>query len=849
MTSPIFRLRALFDQLIELPESDRDAFLAAQQDLGLSTRNQLRDLISADALTVDLTARPAVAAPAAPAAWIGRRVGPYEITRELGQGGMGSVFLADRIDGGVAQHVAIKIVRPEVLDANTLARFRLERQVLALLQHPNIPGMLDLGELPDGSPYAVMDYVSGVPITDYVQQQRLGVRERLALFLQVCDAVSYAHGNMIVHRDVKPGNVLVDGSGRPQLLDFGIAKPLLARFGTINVEETRSTERFLSLAHASPEQLRGDAATSACDVYGLGTLLYELLAGTPPFALDGRTPAQLEREILETDPPPPSRRVAASASSAVARDLDLITLRCLRKRPADRYASVADLAADVRRYLDGRPVSARHGNVLYRAGRFVARHRTAVALSALLLVLGVAGAVLLWRQQLATVAQQARADDMTNLVTDALNSIGVGNSGGSEISAREVFERVAAQAQASPTLGAESRVRVNLTVARVLFQLRQFNEAAELLHKVRSLDGAAEFRDTIDFLQARVLIALGKPNDAETAIAAGQKAASTPAQQAGWQLLAGVLKWRRENPHDALAAFDAVDLAALPPELLDVYDRERSATLWALERQDEAVAVLERATERLRARLGADSPAVYANLREQAVLETRRGNFTQAEALSAKLMAMTERNHGRDSLDYLYALELQSIVEEHNGDLQKSVKLHEQMLAIINKHFGERSRNSARMRMSMGSLYNEVGDFVHAEAFLREAVSIGQEVLRPEDGSQFMSRIFFSLFLCQRDKPAEAQEYLRAARESAARYEALSRKELARVIPVLDALAAFQLDASAANRSALVQVLQANLGKTKDFMIEQLFKDAAAKAKTLGVTLPVPAPAAAAPTP
>lgn len=402
-----------------------------------------------------------------------------------------------------------------------------------------------------------------------------------------------------------------------------------------------------------------------------------------------------------------------------------------------------------------------------------------------------------------------------------------------------MFERVAAQAQASPSLGAESRVRVSLTVARVLFQLRQFNESMELLHKLRSQEGAAEFQDAIDFLNARGLIALGKPNDAETAIIAGQKAASTPAQRAGWQMMFGVLKWRRENPHDALAAFDAVDIAALPPELLDVYDRERSAALWALERQDEAVAVLAGLTERLRARLGPDSPAVYANMREQALLEARRGNFAQAEALSTKLLAMTERNHGRDSLTYLYALELQSAVDEHNGDLQKSVKLHEQMLAIINSHFGERSRNSARMRMSMGSLYNEVGDFVQAEAFLRESVSIGQEVLRPEDGSQFMSRIFLSLFLCQRDKPAQAQEYLHAARESAARYEALSRKELARAIPVIASLAAFQIEPSAANRAALAQVLKDNLGKAKDFMIEQIFKDAAAKARTLGVT---PAP-------
>jgi tRNA A-37 threonylcarbamoyl transferase component Bud32 len=839
MTSPLFRLRHLFDQLVELPETERNAFLSAQPDLGAATVAQLRGLISADSLAADLTARSAIAVPSEPRAWIGRRIGPYEITRELGHGGMGSVFLAERVDGGVVQQVAIKIVRPDRLDANTLARFRLERQVLALLQHPNIPGMLDLGELDDGSPYAVMEYVAGAPITAHVRDRQLDLRQRLELFLQICDAMTYAHANMIVHRDIKPGNVLVDGNGRPHLLDFGIAKPLLARFGSIHVEETRSDDRFLSLAHASPEQLRGEAASAACDVYGLGTLLYELLAGAPAFALGDCTPAQLEREICETDPPPPGRRAAANSRLTVPRDLDLITLRCLRKQPADRYASVADLAADVRRYLAGRPVLARHGNALYRMGRFVARHRVAVALTALLLALGISGSAMLWRQQLATVAQQARADEMTSLIMDSLNSVGVRNTSGSEVTAREVFERVAAQAQASPTLGTESRARVLVAVARVLMELRQWNDGEALLDKVRGMSTDAALNEQIQYLHARALIATTKLDEAQKLADEQLQQATTPQQRAVWQLFAGTAASRRENPHEALAKLQTVDAALLTPEQRDFLDKELSDALWRTESQDEAVAAIVRLVERQRERLGADSPAVYASLREQAILETRRGKFEQAEALGSKLMQLAERNRGRDSLDYLYALELQATLEEHNGNLEKSAELHQQMLAITEKHFGQRSRNAARMRISMGSLYNEIGDFANAETYTREGIEIAQGVLRPEDGSLHFGRIFFSLFLCQRDKPAEAQKHLMAAADAISKFEAITQQDMSRVVPVLQRLAAYQLQPDAANRAALATSLRDNLGKAKDFMIEQLVKDAAAKAKSLGVA---PAP-------
>ncbi len=433
------RLKQVFNAAIELPPDERGAYLRAQRDLGADTRAQIEDLLRSDAQVHAAPTRRATAGHAAQESgdWSGRVIGAYRIERPLGHGGMGSVFLAQRADGSVAQNVAIKVIRAELPDETTLARFRLERQVLALLQHPNIAPLLDLGELPDGSPYIVMAYVEGRPIDRYAEETQLDLHGCLRLFLQICDAIAYAHRNLIVHRDLKPNNVLVDGEGRPQLIDFGIAKPLASQIGTIDIERTEDDQRFLSLSHAAPEQLAGEPITTACDVYGLGVLLYELLGGRPPFYRAGQTPAQLAARIASEDPLPPSTTRDADASRyRIPRDLDLIVLRCLRKQPADRYASVDQLGDDIRRYLDGRPVLARRGNVLYRVSRFVRRHRVAVAAVAVLATAATFGGAIYLRQQSALAREQQRADDMTRLITDALRFVDPASKRGREMSAR-----------------------------------------------------------------------------------------------------------------------------------------------------------------------------------------------------------------------------------------------------------------------------------------------------------------------------------------------------------------------------------------------------------------------------
>jgi serine/threonine protein kinase len=337
----------------------------------------------------------------------GERLGPYEIARLLGRGGMGSVFLARRIDGQFEQQVAIKVLRRDTVGEEPRRHFLAERQILARLSHPDIARVFDGGLTAGGRPYLVMEYVEGTPIDRYCDERRMGIRERLLLFSAVCGAVECAHRNLVIHRDLKPGNILVAADGRPKLLDFGVAK--LVGVGDGGVTLTRTRWLPMTPDYASPEQVRGDAITTASDIYALGTILYELLSGHRPHRLARKPPAEILRMLTEVDPLPPSEAVATMepgggeggtagriTPESVGRargtdiralrrrlkgDLDTIVLKALRKEPERRYAGAGALAADVERHLDGRPVLARPDTTGYRLAKFVRRHRAATLLA------------------------------------------------------------------------------------------------------------------------------------------------------------------------------------------------------------------------------------------------------------------------------------------------------------------------------------------------------------------------------------------------------------------------------------------------------------------------------------
>ena len=357
----------------------------------------------------------------------GQVIGRYRVLRELGRGGMGVVYLAARADEQFIKFVAIKLVWAGENRDETLQRFRQERQILANLEHANICRLLDGGTSEQGSPYVVMEYIAGTPITEYCDNNKLSITERLKLFLTAASAIQFAHQNLVIHRDLKPGNILVTEDGTVKLLDFGIAKLLNADFssGAFNSGAFRLTRTGLhpmTPAYASPEQARGAAITTASDVYSLGVVLYELLTGHRPYKLTGRAPSQIERAICDTEPEKPSavinqieyekvsdgasrtKRTPESVSQTregklyklrarLRGDLDSIVLKALRKEPQQRYLSVEQFAADIRRHLEARPVLARKPTVAYRVDRFARRHKVGVTLAALFIFMLVGGVV------------------------------------------------------------------------------------------------------------------------------------------------------------------------------------------------------------------------------------------------------------------------------------------------------------------------------------------------------------------------------------------------------------------------------------------------------------------------
>jgi serine/threonine protein kinase/tetratricopeptide (TPR) repeat protein len=442
------RVKDVLNAVMERPPAERPVFLASACESDLDLRRHVEALIASAEETWE-GVEPSLVVPTKPPArertgsTVGQRIGAYEISAEIGHGGMGTVYAARRADDQFRKRVAIKIVRRGMDTDSVLRRFRNERQILAALDHPNIARLLDGGVTADGLPYLVMEYVEGQQLLEYCDRHKLATGDRLGLFRSVCAAVHFAHQNLVVHRDLKPSNILVTPEGVPKLLDFGIAKLLNPELGSQTMEYTESAMRLMTPDYASPEQVRGEPITTSSDVYSLGVVLYELLTGHRPYRVKNAQPQEIARVVGEQVPDKPSTAVTrveevpgpagsgtvtvTPQSVSITRDsepeklrrrlrgdLDTIVFMAMRKEPQRRYASVEQLSEDVLRHLEGRPVIARTDTFGYRAGKFIRRHRTAVAAAGLAILALVAGLVMTLREKRVAEFERARAERRFN---------------------------------------------------------------------------------------------------------------------------------------------------------------------------------------------------------------------------------------------------------------------------------------------------------------------------------------------------------------------------------------------------------------------------------------------------
>jgi serine/threonine protein kinase len=532
------RVAALLDEAMDLPHDER---LAWEQDLARrepQLHRLVADLLATMALaavprasrdaaappppaqpeTAELIARGLVRATREPAALEGRRFGPYRVLRLLGRGGMGSVWLAERADGLFTRQVALKLVHASLAGPTLADRFARERRILGALQHPHIARLLDAGVADDGQPYLAIEYVEGQPITTWCDAQHLPLAARIALVLQVLSAVQYAHQNLVVHRDLKPQNILVTPEGQVRLLDFGIAKLLGDDGQARETELTQLGGRALTPDYASPEQIAGGAVSTASDVYSLGVLLYTLLCGQRPYQLRRDSRGALEDAILSAAPLRPSQQPISEAAAQaragtprrlaqqLAGDLDTIVLQALKKDPAERYATADALRQDLQRYLAGEPVQARPDRALYRLRKYVGRHRWQVGAGLAIggLVLG-AAAVSLWQAGLAreqaTLAQREtrRAQAVQGFLLDIFRANSVDQPDpvrARQTTARELLDAGARRAAESLQGAPEAQSEVLGTLADMYFQLGLGDDAAHMrLQRVAAVKQAFGVHD------------------------------------------------------------------------------------------------------------------------------------------------------------------------------------------------------------------------------------------------------------------------------------------------------------------------------------------------------------------
>ncbi|MCP3979631.1 MAG: serine/threonine protein kinase [bacterium] len=770
------RADEIFDAALDLPDEQRGSFVERECGGDSELRGQVVRLLElvddAAPLPGDPLTDPSLwaldDADESPDAWIGKTVGRFRIERELGRGGMAVVYLAQRADGEFRQDVALKLIKRGTDTDEALRRFAQERQIMAGIAHPNIASLIDGGTTDDGRPYFVMEHVEGRSIDRWCNEQRLPVRERLKLYLQVAEALAYAHRNLVIHRDIKPSNILVTDDGVVKLLDFGIARYLDPE-GDVP-DRTATQKRFLTPTWASPEQLGGAHVTTASDVYQLGLLLYLLLSGRSPHGSDTGDSEALRRSVLEGTFTRPSAAVALATEEdgtedvgrdrgtsakllrrELSGDLDNIVLKALSRQPERRYSSVAQLVEDIERFLRGLPVSARPDSLTYRVGKLVARYKLAAGFAGLALVLLLAFAVTMTVQANKIAAERDRANleaEVSRRVSDFLVGLfrvsNPGEVGGESITARELLDEGAKKISGDLADQPELQARLMDTMGVVYQQLGLYDDAEPLMEQAVSVRREHLDADHPDMLASMNHIGAlyfhqGRYDEAETVCrdtlerqrrVLGDEHVETLRTM---NVLANIHQ-NRGRYSEAQPIYRTIIEArqrVLGPDHIETLSAMHNlgAALFRMGQLDEAQLMFADVTE-IRARtLGFDHPETLATRSSLANVLQRQGKLEEAEPQYLRVLELRRRVHGADHPNTLTTMHNLAALYKNQGRYDEAIPIYLDTLAAQKRVYGDEHIKTLRTMNSLADVYTNQGRHDEAGPLFAEVIARQKRVL------------------------------------------------------------------------------------------------------------------------
>lgn len=707
-------VESLFSAALELPVDERAAFIHRECGDNESLRKEIERLLDADATDsgpLDQAWMPGNDGTQLALSPLdnGQAVGAWRIVHELGRGGMGVVYLAERADGTYEQQVALKVIRGGLLTGATQSRFIRERRILGRLQHRNIARLLDAGATADGLPYLVIELVHGVTITDWCRQHKPGIEQRLRLILQVCSALQHAHRNLVVHRDLKPGNIYIDAIGDVRLLDFGVAR-LLSGDENDGPDATRQGMLPITPEYAAPEQLSEVDATTATDIFSLGAVLYELLANRPPRESISGSPVEIQR-LLQRPVAPPSTVGDASLSwrKQVRGDLDAIVLTAMAIDPARRYLTAGDFAADIRRYLAHEPVHARPESLAYRAGKFVQRHRFGVAATLAIVMAIAAGIATTTRQARETAAQAAKAEAVKEFVLSLFEGVDPSRALGEELTARELVDDGADRMQSELIGQPLVRAEILTFLANVYDKMDDDERATELI------DFAFELLDDTDsdelaqalLVQGRILV--GRSED-----------------DAGIRALERALALLTEQHRD-LDAAEAMDLVAI------VRTRQNDLT--------EATRLTESALALRLNLLGAEHTTVASSYNNLGMLSRMQGDYPSARQHYQQALDIRRRVLPADHPQLAISLNNLGALENVEGNYVRAADFFSRSLEINRRVNGESHHDTIAALNNFGFMQLRLGKLEQAQEALTEVLDYWVEQDKAEHPNALVTKV------------------------------------------------------------------------------------------------------------